>query len=409
MPTQFSVFEHGILREGQSDMLGQAFQAEHRIALERAHRNTDFPYYRLIRGGIQFSEYVGVFQAGRVKVEVLPKADRDDNAASWRSRLISMLNVTGGMKLKAPSSAALGVIRGSILDLYFSLFVFELEALMQRGLLKRYRPKEGNVNALRGALLFPRHIQHNHTRPDRFYVRHTHYTHEHELHGVLLQALRLVAHLDTSPALRRQVATLLLNFPEQRAFSPDASWFGRFRHDRKSEPYRTALDIARILLLAYHPDMRSGREDVLALMIDMNVLWEKFVFSALRRHLAGPQTTVRERTATPFWRESSKMRPTSLQPDIVVTHSGRRIILDTKWKLPGAAPSIQDLRQMYAYHRFHDNGETALIYPGTAEDFRSGRFLDGDNARCSLLTIPVGPDTDQWQERIANAVRSHLF
>lgn len=409
MPAQFSVFEHGTLREGQADIHGQPFQAEHRLALERAHRSTDFPYFRLIRGGIQFAEYVGVFQAGRVRVEVLPKADRDNDAASWRNCLVAMLHLSGGMDVKAPSTGALGVIRGSILDLYFSLFLGELEVLLRRGLLKRYRPREANAHALRGALLLSKHLQHNHTRPDRLYVRHTHYTHEHDLHAVLLQALRLIARLNTAPALQRQIATLQLDFPEQRTFHPDADWFARFRHDRKSEPYRTALDIARILLLGYHPAMHGGRDDTLALMIDMNVLWEKFVYSALRRHLAGPGITVREKIATPFWREANQGRASSLYPDIVVTHGARRIVLDTKWKLPGTAPSIQDLRQMYAYHRFHGADDTALVYPGAAEQYRSGLFLDGSNARCGVLTIAADPDTDRWQGQIALAVRRHLL
>ena len=410
MPAQFSVFEHATLREG--DVLdGVVFTAAHRAALERAHRDRKFPYFRLVRGGVQFCEYVGVFQAGGVRIEVLPKADRKGEAdqQSWRDSLLGMLLATSDMDARAPSSAALKIRPHSILDLYLSLYVNELRTLVQRGLIRRYRPTEGNGTALRGALVFSKQLQHNHTHQERFYVRHSHYTRQHPLHAVLLKALRLVERLNTAQGLRGAIASLLLDFPEQEEVSADAAWFARWRHDRKSEPYRQALDIARMLLLHYHPDVRGGREHVFALMFDMNVLWEQFVFTALRRHLQTATCRVTKKNGAALWRRHDTRQTVTIYPDIVVREGQRCAVLDTKWKLAGSTPSVHDLRQMYAYSRFHGSADTALVYPGQLAAFHSGAFLDSDGASCGILSVPVVANIEEWQRAIAWAVRCHLL
>jgi 5-methylcytosine-specific restriction endonuclease McrBC regulatory subunit McrC len=46
-----------------------------------------------------------------------------------------------------------------------------------------------------------------------------------------------------------------------------------------------AISISKLLLLSYHSDIKRGRNEVIALMFDLNVLWEKFVYMTLKRNL----------------------------------------------------------------------------------------------------------------------------
>ncbi|HNU62307.1 MAG: hypothetical protein M0R67_00860 [Candidatus Cloacimonas sp.] len=43
------------------------------------------------------------------------------------------------------------------------------------------------------------------------------------------------------------------------------------------------MDIARLLLCNYHPDLKSDRNNVLTLMFDMNLLWESFIYHSIRK------------------------------------------------------------------------------------------------------------------------------
>lgn len=80
------------------------------------------PYFTLLNKGIRFCEYVGVIQIGKVTIEVLPKAHKDDNEENkWREVLINMLRSVGLFNIKAPTSTSLKVKPNSILDLYIEL------------------------------------------------------------------------------------------------------------------------------------------------------------------------------------------------------------------------------------------------------------------------------------------------
>jgi 5-methylcytosine-specific restriction enzyme subunit McrC len=63
----------------------------------------------------------------------------------------------------------------------------------------------------------------------------------------------------------------------------DEAFFEKLVYSRKTEPYKKGIDIAKLLFLNYYPDVNKGKNDVLALMFDMNRLWEKFVFTSLRK------------------------------------------------------------------------------------------------------------------------------
>ena len=80
---------------------------------------------------------MGVIQVGKTSIEVLPKADKNNDTKTWRKVLIGMLHAVGIFNIYAPSSSNLQLKTNSILDLYFEIFVNEIEYLLHRGLAKK--------------------------------------------------------------------------------------------------------------------------------------------------------------------------------------------------------------------------------------------------------------------------------
>ncbi len=346
------------------------------------------PYYSLIRNGIQFNQYVGVLQVGATTIEVLPKIDRVAEGPDWQRILIDMLRKVIGLDLKATENAALRLKPNSILDLYMEMLLDEVAYIMRLGLVKSYRKTEGNRTALKGKLLFAQNIRQNLVHAERFYVQHSIYDRENQFNCILIKALHLVAHISPHASLRGRVAQLLLDFPELPDIAVHEPLFERLPWSRKTEGYRKAIGIARLLLLRYHPDIRGGREDVIALMFDMNQLWERYVVQLLR-HAAPPGWTVEAQQRQLFW-EAAGLPDANLKPDIVLRGpEGGMIVLDTKWKLiEGGRPADADLRQLFAYQHRWNSEHGYLVYPDADSKITQGRFHDS-NYHCHVMGVNV--------------------
>jgi 5-methylcytosine-specific restriction enzyme subunit McrC len=371
------------------------------------------PYFKLIRNGVQFNEFVGAIQVGNLLVEVLPKADRStENAdkSKWQNALIDMLRAVYGFEVQAPSSSNLTLKNNSVLDLYFELFVKEVEKLLHSGLAKKYRKTEGNLTALKGSLMFSKQISKNLVHQERFYTQYTTYDTEHLLHIILYKTILLLQRINTSPKLLNRINSLVLNFPESDNYRmPNQkiteATFERITLNRKTQDYKKALDIARLLLMNYHPDLNKGNKHVLALMFDMNLLWEQFVLVSLKKSTSFKVTG---QNSKGFWKPMNG-NTRSIRPDIKILSDQGTFILDTKWKNVNSKPSIEDVRQMYAYHHYFEAEKVALLYPGE-ENYISGNFVQvnhhaiNENQECGLLFVESNANVTAWQGEIVQQV-----
>ncbi len=399
------VFEHESLKADNIRLTTDQLKS-----LQAYYGEKGVPFFSLIHNGVKFNEYVGVIQVGSTTIEVLPKADKQTDEDTWRVMLISMLKVTGTFEVRATSNSSLRLKANSILDLYFELFLAEIEGLLHRGLVKKYRMDQGNCKALKGSILFPIHLRQNALHKERFFVRHTQYDLHHELHKILYKALRLVQLLNTNPLLYNRAASLTLWFPEMDEIKVSESTFSRIEYDRKTESYKRAMEIAKLLLLNFHPDLSKGNNHVLALMFDMNLLWERFIFKSLFREFAKthPSFHVHPQARKRFWKPEMGYTA-SIRPDIVVEIDGHEcVVLDTKWKnLQGQRPADDDLKQLFVYHKYFTANKVALVYPGEFATVKGNYFdPDGNDAaeECSLIGISVQHDVGKWQTEIGQIV-----
>lgn len=368
------------------------------------------PYFSIINNGVKFCEYVGVIQVGDMLIEILPKADRNEDDISWRFMLIEMLKAVGAFDIHAPSSSSLSLKSNSILDLYFELFICEAEYLLRQGLLKKYRKKTSNINVLKGAIKFSKHIQLNLLHKERFFVEFTTYDVEHNLHFIIYKTITLLSKINVKSNLAGRISALLLNFPEMPDIIVNEETFKRVKLSRKTQSYAKALEISKLLLLNFHPDVSKGSNHVLALMFDMNLLWEQFVYNSLRKQILrnGRKFSISAQTSKYFWKPKGGIR-SKIRPDIVITNQDSCVVIDTKWKnLNGYNPSPEDLRQMYVYHDYYNASKVALMCPGDKTSSRSGKYLDPQTQieiekECSIISLPVVKgNIRMWEKKIYN-------
>lgn len=398
------VFEHEFLKiEGK-------FKPEHFIALSKLNALHNDKYFDVRHNGIKFKQYVGVIQANGLTIEILPKIDAvNSNQAAWQPALIEMLKVTKKLKVNKVDEA--GVLKQNIhlLDIYFEWFLNECELLIHRGLIKQYCKQTANVKALKGRLEFAGHIAKNLVHKERFYTSHQIYDKDHLLHQVLAKALHIVSGISKGSYLYSRAKKVQLDFPNVKEINVSASTFTKISKSRKTVPYSTALYIARFIILNCAPNIAAGNEEMIALLFDMNNLWEEYILVRLKQaatqmadiNVYGQQSEV-------FW------NTVSIRPDIVVKKNKQTFIIDTKWKNIGYNnPNTNDLRQLYVYNDYWKSGKAMLLYPSEKEkkpDFDCfEKISEDEHHKCGLGKISVfKEDEETLNDTIGTTILSWL-
>ena len=383
-------------------------------------------YFTLTSKGVKFNQFVGVIQVDELTIEILPKVGRNlekGQKETWQKVLIDMLRTCHWMQVTATEPAALRFKPNSILEAYLEMFVNACEQLYHQGLTRKYRQQEGNVLAWKGKLLFQQQMRQNLVHQERFYTRHQVYDRNNVYNQILLKALKLLPSLGIGPYLKDRVFALLLAFPELEDVKVTEATFAKLVYDRKTAHYRPAMEIAAMLLLNYRPDIRSGHNQVLAILFDMNELWEEYIYRQLAR-CKKEDWEIRPQRRKTFWQSDNGSRSKVVRPDIFVQCGDNTLLIDTKWKLPDAAtPADADLKQMFVYNEYFNGNHALLLYPNAQHvaepNHNPGKFKDKNDREghihsCGMLYISVlneaqtGLDKDLGQ-RLGRFIEQKIF
>ncbi len=359
------VFEHQTLKIGTEQY--PSFKEAHFNALEKYGYRTKEKYFSVGNKRIKFSNYVGVIQVRNITIEILPKVDNTTETEStkdkWHSALVEMLRVCKLIKLNEVSNARLKIKSASILDLYYDSFLTEVETVFKHGLRKSYRTIDENLHKVKGKILFTRHIQKNLIHKERFYVEHKIFDADNKLNQILLKALLILKTMIHNSNHNIRINRLLLSFEGVSECNVTEKWFDRLKYDRNTERYKQAITLAKLIILKYSPDLKGGKENVLAIMFDMNTLFENYIYrklKALQMKQGSLIDHVIEQKKESFW-ESNNLRA-----DILVKVADNWVVIDTKWKaLNGNTPSSSDIKQMFVYNLHYDANHSILLYPKT--------------------------------------------
>jgi len=382
------VFEYQKLKLGDAKF--PDFEERHFDALTKYNEKNQNKYYTVIHKGVQFNSFVGVIQIGGLTIEILPKADIDNSNSEqqkkkWQSVLLNMLRVCKHITVDNVSETNLSKRYNSILEVYFEMYLNEIENLVKRGLIKKYRRVQSNQLALRGKLMFSQNIQSNLVHKERFYCEHQIYDKEHLLHLVLLKGLKVLDSL-VNTHLKDKLNRLLFEFSDYKEVNINATHFDKISLNRKTLVYQKSVEIAKMLILNYAPNLNSGNDNMLTLLFDMNKLWEEYIYRILQKHKPEGYK-VNFQNHTNFW-EHKKIRP-----DIVIEDEiGKQFVIDTKWKIVDSNnPSDDDLKQMFAYNLHWDAEKSMLLYPKTNQvDSKFGLYpYKNLNNTCKLGFINV--------------------
>lgn len=363
------VFEYGSLKIGTD-----GFTKNHLDSLVKFNDKNGNKYFTPIYNGIKFNSFVGVLYVGGLTIEILPKADNSDkpNKELWQSVLLNMLRVCKKIQVDHISETGLKKKNNSILEVYFEIFLNELEQLVKKGLIKKYKRIENNQLSLKGKLVFSKNISQNLVHKERFYCEHQIYDKDHQIHQILFQALRILDGL-VSDQLKDKVKRLLFEFNDFKVKEFNSTHFKCLNLNRKSQVYEKSLDISKMLILNYSPNLNFGQDKMLTLLFDMNKLWEEYIYRILQKHNDSNHYEISSQSSDKFWEHKT------IRPDVVIKNikNNESFVIDTKWKIiKNNDPSDDDLKQMFTYNLHWKSSKSILLYPQIEQkDSKFGRYF----------------------------------
>ncbi len=328
----------------------------------------------LSRKAVKFTQFVGIVRVGGRDIEVLPKLEDPTGEPSVgiiRKNLLDMLLVASDVSVTPAGEAATVSQDVSWLDVFVQMFCSELASAARRGLPKRYRSCEDDLQALQGRLLVHDLMRRNPAEQTRLLCEFDELDENHELNQLLKLTLQRMLMFSRSATTQRSLRSLLLSFEAVGDRALVGDWWRAVRVDRLTAPLERSIQLAQLFLSGLSPGLAKGERGAYALLFDMNKLFESYIARRLRAALLGFDLEVKLQDARYHLvrAEGARSGLFRLRPDLVVTRGAAVVCVgDTKWKRLSPAErklgvSQSDLYQMLAYANRYGCRRTWLIYP----------------------------------------------
>ena len=326
------------------------------------------PFLRIASGVggkfIQARNYVGVLQTkSGLTIEILPKiADKTDTDKST-AVLIKMLRTLKNFPFKSSNLASLKTQNLPLLEIFISMFLCELETLVKKGIKSDYVTLEDNLKFLKGKLNINEHIKRNSIHKERFYVEYSEFLNDIKINQIIKTTLKFLYKKSNLNKNQQKIREFLFIFDEVSTCEDYKNFFAKLIINRQVKYYEQTLLWCKIFLLGDTFTPHKGDDLALALLFDMNALFESYVGNFIKKKLPGTILQHQEKYLI------EKPREFRLKPDIFLEG---KFIADTKWKIirqdineseKKYKISQADLYQLYAYGKKYECGKLYLIYP----------------------------------------------
>lgn len=335
--------------------------------------------------------HVGVitFSDG-VELEILPKIgsamDCDDPDGASRMIFLRMLRTVFDLPFKEFDVATVNSKRMSVFEFFISMFVRETEKLLKNGLSSSYYEVRGNEPFLKGRVDFSENLKRNAVHRERFFVEYQTYGTDRPENRLVRSTLDRLYSASRHSGNRRRITSLLCQMDRIPCSADVDGDFSKVCIDRNMTGYRRIMRWCEVFLKNRSFTTFSGPGVASSFLFPMDRLYEAYVAKVLEGDLHG-KVTVRTQRSEHLFDNSRRFR---LRPDIVVETGGKRIIIDTKWKLLYSDRDISesDMYQMFVYSRRLNAEKTVLLYPKSSMDEAS--FLDlKDEVRVEVCFVDM--------------------
>ena len=297
-----------------------------------------------------------------------------------------MLRMLKNFPFKSSNLASLKTQNLPLLEIFISMFLCELEALVKKGIKSDYVALEDNLKFLKGKLNINEQIKRNSIHKERFYVGYSEFLSDIKINQIIKTTLKFLYKKSNSSKNQQKIRELLFIFDDVSTCSDYKNFFANYAVNRQVKHYEQTLLWCKIFLLNNSFTPYKGDDLALALLFDMNALFESYVGNFIKKSFPG---TILQHSEKHLIEDPKSFR---LRPDIFLEG---KFIADTKWKIIKLKDDIlqADLYQLYAYGKKYECDKLHLIYPkigGATQE--SIKFKYDDEMHLEILYFDLEND-----------------
>ena len=319
---------------------------------------------------VRARSWVGVVRVAGHEIRVLPKH------AHGSLGVLTMLRYASGA-IPEQMRSARTVQEGdrNLLDFVCLLLADESEMVVRQGALQDYVEHEEALAALRGRLLIDRQVRMHYGQVDEVECRFDELEADIAENRILAAGLAVAGRVCTDVAIKARVRRLAAAFAELCSVAQGAADAAEpMEYTRRNKHYAAGHVWARLLLAQHgiHDLYAPGTPRTQAFLLDMNVLFERFIAQALEDSASGTPFRVDRQSSTGsiIIDALTGRTYTRVRPDVLVRHSEREETypVDTKYNLYDerhVAPEdvYQAFLYAFAFHPGHGPRQASLVYP----------------------------------------------
>jgi 5-methylcytosine-specific restriction enzyme subunit McrC len=290
-------------------------------------------------------------------------------------------------------------------------FVFQVEEALKRGPLLGYRLEEDALQTVRGRIRFDDQLRNRFGIAPPVECRFDEYTEDIEINRILKAATTRLGRIRVrSPMTRRGLRTIAPAFANVSSVQYDARRIPDVRWDRLNERFRSATELARLILRSRSLEFQGGKVAGSAFLLDMSGVFEDFVVIALREALglSERQFPQEAQGRKLFLDEGHRL---ALKPDLSWWEESRCVFVgDAKYKRTPEIAGVKhpDAYQLLAYTIATDLYQGMLIY-AAGEEVGDGYSIPRVGKKLLVRTLDLDQDPDQVLlqiEHLANEIRA---
>lgn len=377
---KFIELENYLEKISQSKNINPFFsKIERDSELSKRQRILDFNYKDY---SISANQFVGVLQMKWCRFTLLPKifkrTDVNEEGAmiDYASRdLMYLLSYAYDLKANQLSKSNFSKNqKWNFFEVFISLFATQTLQVLEHNFYHHYEEVEENLPFIKGKIIFSQHLKENivKNRYDRIYCRYEQFQ-ENNLFNQIIKYITSILFHKTKVAdnrnLLRKILHLLHDVDHRTCVASDTE---KVILNPTQKEFVPILNYCKLFLQNSLIKFNQNNIHIFCFLLDMNLLFEKFVAGFLKQHFSEYQ--VETQKSDKYVAEDIQSEPVfQMRHDLFLIKDNEAIIIDTKYKKTDFSYKeggiLQaDIYQIVTYAIRRKCSRVILLYPKYSED-----------------------------------------